>query len=151
MYLCLFFLPPLTPPPPPPQGIVITTSVSNVKAATDTVNHGLLYAPKDELSCDPAVRVQQLFAIRSEKGSGSVSATVAAAVGGGAGTSGTRPKAALLSAATTTVAAPVEFTLDELTPYFTEFVGGVGQPKSVVELLLPYAKLDAAKGVYTKK
>lgn len=44
---------------------------------------------------------------------------------------------------------PAQFTFAELEGYFTDMVGGTGQPKSVVELLLLHATL--LDGVYHEK
>jgi hypothetical protein len=41
------------------------------------------------------------------------------------------------------------FLLDELEPYFAEFVGSTGQPKTVTELLLSRTRL--VDGKYFKK
>lgn len=125
--------------------------------APSSAGGGLIYVPADELSCDPAVRVQQLFTCRADRnsimteGRSAPAASMTAAVPA-PGTFGARPKASTLlqqTAAAASAAGRAEFLLEELAPYLAEFVGGTGQPKTVVELLLPYTKL--ADGMYTRK
>jgi len=75
------------------------------------VNYGLIYAPVNILSLNVSERIGQLFHLRGKD------------KGGGGHTMG------------------CFFLLDELTPYFEEFIGVTGQPKSVVALLLPHTTL----------
>lgn len=99
------------------KGIAITSvpQTQTKDRSTDVVNYGLIYAPVNTLSLDVAERIKQLFDLRSK---------YAKYVTGG-----------MTSA---TAKQPTFFLLNELTPYFQEFVE---QPKSIVALLLPYTTL----------
>jgi hypothetical protein len=90
---------------------------------SSNANYGLIYLPVDELSIDIPTRIQQIFDCRHNA------------------TNDLEKK--------TNSSIATAFTLDELSEYFNEFIGGIGQPKTVVELLLGHTILS--NGLYTRK
>ena len=114
------------------------TNDTNSTNNTNMINYGLIYTPIEYLSTDPKQRVSQLFNCRSTK---------CTLINPNTNTTSTSTNTNATN--TNTGGTAAHFLYNELECYFDDMVGGTGQPKSAVELLLLHATL--LDGIYYEK